>query len=530
MNSLPLSSNSCCSSPSEDGSDEHHDIACQDTSHSVLSSVDNNDQDYLRIDDASDDDDIAVAAEAAANAVEEADAAAANAHKLMDFEGAEDPHNFSAGNEDVNDSISNNDNNIDDETDVLPICRICFQSSLSSSSSNRPLLHFKPAKTVPSTSSTSKLSLFEHVHVHIFCGKTAGILFQKNPHSGRVHTKNTAQWEIMSKAGIKNKHGTEKDVCTALALSRWAMLPDDQPLPPSKRCDFKATVKRNSRKKLSLATRQYFLLREFEANLEMVRQESLELDHLQHQHNLELMGTPSSPEFIDEDKTASLERQVLDSFATSFPGPDVIHHRHNSDSQMIDIDQFESSTSIEVPQFAAVAQQRQDFGVSVATSPTTTATTTTTTSPLPASPPLGSTYAHPFPPSLFDATLPMTTSETAPGIPLINFSTFPNAPFVHPLPGRPLAAPLKGSLSLPPTHSKTKLSPIKAGKTKTKLHPAIEHVRFDKHSNVMDESGKITCPCGGRHKVDDGSATARQSWRTHALTKQHQQWLLRSTT
>lgn len=540
---------------SVDGGDFHHH-QCDLFDHISSRDVDN------PMDD-DDDDDIAVAAEAAANAVEAADAAvAANAaahDELVDFGGAAavDLVKYSVAHDvDATGNSSNDDDTGSSSNDVpLPpatTCRICFQSSITNSSSNRPLLHFEPTEQKIVSSSTTveeantPTSSWEDVHVHIFCGKTAGILFQKNPHSGRVHTQSTAQWEIMSKAGIKNKHGTGKDTAIALARTRCAMLPEDRPPPPSKTFDLGSSNRNNiNRKKTpSTATRQFYLVREFEATLKQVREElDREVEKQQQQterkQNQQLVPTVATTVTIQIPvpvKAASMERQVLGSLAASYSGSETAataEQNHLSFEPLPASNAFgPRSTQIEVLPFnTAQPQHHTDFGT--ASSPTTTATTNTTTSPLPASPPMGSSFAPFFGGPVHS---PGLLEGSMSGMPLMNFSTFPNATIVHPLPGRPLAPPRKGSLSLPPPPSKS--LPIKIGQTHAKQFLRqqqqrqllqLDHIRFDKHGALMDQNGKVSCPCGGRHKADDGTAIARQSWSTHALTKQHQKWLLQSS-
>jgi hypothetical protein len=182
--------------------------------------------------------------------------------------------------------------------------------------------------------------------------------------------------------------------------------------------------------------------------------------------------------------------------------------------------------SIEVPLLALVHER--DDEVIAAPSQTTTATTptiTSTTAP-PASLLMGS---HP----LFVRSSLMHPSLEVAG--LMNFSTFPNRTTLQSAPG-PLTYQLKAAHDLPLANHGKQPS-VRAGKTNPKRHSSkqlqqqqsTDQVCFDRHGNLIDRRGKVTCPCGGRHKADDGSATAKQSWRTHALTKQHQKWLQTST-
>ena len=129
----------------------------------------------------SEDEDIAFAAEAAANAVAAADAE----QQRLD--------------------------------ESLLACRICG----SRSSKGRPVVRFLPvehdmaaAKAAPAVQSFT-----EDIALHIFCGKTASIL----------SAINRPELEILTKAGLKNKHGIGPEVNAALARTRCAILLEEAP-------------------------------------------------------------------------------------------------------------------------------------------------------------------------------------------------------------------------------------------------------------------------------------------------------------
>lgn len=94
------------------------------------------------------------------------------------------------------------------------VCLICQRPD------DRPLLHFGG---------------YNDIYLHVFCGKTASILPDVN----------CPDLEILSKAGLKNKHGTGPDVNAALVRTRSAV-----------------------------ADKEYYLVREFEAVLEEIRENS----------------------------------------------------------------------------------------------------------------------------------------------------------------------------------------------------------------------------------------------------------------
>jgi len=107
------------------------------------------------------------------------------------------------------------------------VCRICGQVA----APHRPLLVFQELSSYPPLVETMSQTLY----LHVFCGKTAGIL----------PTVASPQWEILSKAGLKNKHGIGPQVNMALARTRCAMA----------------------------GGKPYYLVREFEAHLSLIRQQ-----------------------------------------------------------------------------------------------------------------------------------------------------------------------------------------------------------------------------------------------------------------
>lgn len=117
--------------------------------------------------------------------------------------------------------------------DPTEICRICGKSD------GRPVLRFHavpPDRTVLLT--VPDVHTFGHdICLHLFCGRTASIL----------PSVNQPELEILTKAGLKNKHGTGPDVNIALARTRAAV------------------VRENS------ILKYFYLVREFEAHLGSIR-------------------------------------------------------------------------------------------------------------------------------------------------------------------------------------------------------------------------------------------------------------------
>lgn len=168
----------------------------------ALKSNDNHaDNDNNKNDD-DDVDDIAFAAEAAAEAVEAADAAS----QQQQLE------------------------------DALLTCRICGRGN----EEGRPILRFLPVdhNVNAARAAPGVRSFMEDIGLHIFCGKTASIL----------PSVNQPELEILTKAGLKNKHGIGAEVNAALARTRCAVLQT----PEAKE-------------------KQYYLVREFEAHLAAIR-------------------------------------------------------------------------------------------------------------------------------------------------------------------------------------------------------------------------------------------------------------------
>jgi hypothetical protein len=110
----------------------------------------------------------------------------------------------------------------------------------------KPLLHFHPVEhdLLVSAAAPAVTSFTMAISLHVFCGRTASIL----PHINRPDL------EILTKAGLKNKHGIGQDVDGALSRTRCATVPTAE-----------TTTAGHVKEK------QFYLVREFEANLAAVR-------------------------------------------------------------------------------------------------------------------------------------------------------------------------------------------------------------------------------------------------------------------
>ena len=142
-------------------------------------------------------------------------------------------------------------------------CRICGKGG----EDGRAMIHFPPmdidmtvAQVAPNVTTFT-----EDLALHVFCGKTASIL----------PNVNMPQYEILSKAGIKNKHGIGTEVNTALARTRVA------------------TVTQTGAKE-----KQFYIVQEFEANLSAVRMASGTHHVYQQQPQLPEIAIPPHPHHL----------------------------------------------------------------------------------------------------------------------------------------------------------------------------------------------------------------------------------------
>jgi hypothetical protein len=101
------------------------------------------------------------------------------------------------------------DEDEEEEDDLSQPCRLCGKGN-----DGRAMIRFYPvqvdlnvASVAPTTNTFS-----QDITLHVFCGKTASIL----------PNVQMPQYEILSKAGIKNKHGIGAEVNGALARTRCA--------------------------------------------------------------------------------------------------------------------------------------------------------------------------------------------------------------------------------------------------------------------------------------------------------------------
>jgi hypothetical protein len=120
-------------------------------------------------------------------------------------------------------------------------CRICGKCK---EDDDRPMCHFLPAPVDEHTQAVAPgvVTFDQEIVLHVFCGKTASIL----------PSINQPDLEILSKAGIKNKHGIGPEVNGALARTRSCT----------------ATGEGSKEK-------TFFIVKEFEAHLAAIRSASI---------------------------------------------------------------------------------------------------------------------------------------------------------------------------------------------------------------------------------------------------------------
>jgi hypothetical protein len=417
-----------------------------------------------------DDDEIAVAAEAAANAVEEADAAV-QAHQQ-----AQHAQLLSTVTSHPHDRRLQN-----------PVCRVCCQSSASHQNTNRPMIRFLPTVTPTCIDPASVENTFgEDVSLHIFCGKTASFVFLNNNNNS-----SNAKWEIISKAGLKHKYGIGPEVNAALASTRCAILDGGS-------AGVASMSSRN--KKQSLASRSFYLVREFEAVFAVIQNGSVPVDcPTNHRHEQQQLPRPQQhhlllPDLLLAPAPAPASTSLL--YANPFGGNDPFSSTATGINDALFQYQLQQTEQ-------AFKGNRAADALGISTSPSQDSTTPTS------SPPVG-----PIHPPL----LPLC------GPALMNFSSFPTSGAADSQSAyiEDITTTMSTTTTITTaTHRGGKRKAIKAGNS----GHAPKIYRFDRKGKLVDNAWKVLCECGGRHKPDDGTYAGKLSWRNHAMTKQHQEWL-----
>jgi hypothetical protein len=371
-----------------------------------------------------DDFDIAFAAEAAANAVEAADAE----QQRLD--------------------------------ESMLRCRICGQGRIE----GRPILRFLPVPhdVHAATAAPSVVSFPQDICLHIFCGKTASIL----------PSVNQPELEILTKAGLKNKHGIGPEVNAALARTRCAVLAQEgaagagaagttntnttgtSGTGTSSTTSTSASSASNSSKE-----KQYYLVREFEAHLAAIR----------HTHI----------NFISEGGSSN-----SGSGNTTNTNNNNLNNNNNP-----------------------TANGGGDPYTQTQTSNTTTARPMKTQQAL-----LRPTVIQQAPPQQQRASQ-------------LNH-------YFDPTKGVPVRA-AAGMIQKPTTTSST--SSTSTSRSRRQVMPIIplEHQHQQQHQHqhqhqqglpTTEDGYKVRCGCGGMH-WPAGTSRGVASWRNHVMTKRHQKWM-----
>lgn len=181
------------------------------------------------------------------------------------------------------------------ETIEHPFCCICGQGN----EVGRQILRFLPVTHdfAAAQAAPGVMTFGQDILLHIFCGKTASIL----------PTVNRPDLEILTKAGLKNKHGIGPEVNAALARTRTAVFLPVEPIPGGGRnqkndkAEDAASANNACNKE-----KQFYLVREFEAHLASIRHTHISFDADPGQ------GSLADDPFVAPANLASLEDVYVD--------------------------------------------------------------------------------------------------------------------------------------------------------------------------------------------------------------------------
>lgn len=157
------------------------------------------------------------------------------------------------------------------------ICRICGKGTSQEDNRRRLVVRFLPAATVlPEVSGVTTWN--QDIVLHVFCGKTASIL----------PTVNQPDLEILTKAGVKNKHGIGPEVNAALARTRCATVTS------AAGSSAAAAVTPTFKEK------EFYLIKEFEAHLQAIRSASSSTRPYHHHAEQQQSSTASFTQYHEE--------------------------------------------------------------------------------------------------------------------------------------------------------------------------------------------------------------------------------------
>mmetsp|Transcript_22795 Transcript_22795/g.34549 ORF Transcript_22795/g.34549 Transcript_22795/m.34549 type:complete len:353 (-) Transcript_22795:81-1139(-) len=251
------------------------------------------------------------AAEAAAAAEEQEQQLAAKQQEQQQQSEHNDPARQSSLNNESNIQYqelgTNNSSSTQANIDVNIKCRICGKTQ---QEDPRPVCRFLPAQVDLNTTTVAPgvVTFDQDITVHVFCGKTASIL----------PNVNQPDLEILSKAGIKNKHGIGPEVNGALARTR------------------SSTIHAEGSKE-----KTFYIVKEFEAHLATIRSAS--------------MGAAAA--VAAEHRLASTQPQYhhVSPMALDHPGHPVVAHSIEPSMDMYHSTHSPAVTHLSNPQHMAVS-------------------------------------------------------------------------------------------------------------------------------------------------------------------------------
>ena len=398
-------------------------------------------------------------------------------------------------------AISNNTTN-----NATLTCRICKQGE----TEGRPIIRFAPVDNAlhAAAAAPGVATFSQDVQLHVFCGKTASIL----------PNVNSPELEILTKAGLKNKHGIGPEVNAALARTRCAILHQD-----------------------GAKEKNYYLVREFEAHLAAIR----------HTH-INFLSNGGSTGGTNGNKQQQLQGNI----------PQIIRPPKQAAGSLPAAPQpngiFNSRQQAQNQRQLAQRLQPQQTGVPLQPGPAPTAMT-----------PQVQQNQHYIPNNPYDITqyqAAFTSVNQGPGpnrflpsifqqqgaqnsMSNINNDGSNSAPNKR-LPARATAGKKKSKSSKnggkgankrrqrQPPHPQQQFQqqgllipvPLSAPPQQLLLSQTVERRQGPPASSPtpqqveMTPEGKVKCPCGGKH-WPAGSPRHAASWRSHLQTKRHKKWM-----
>lgn len=381
----------------------------------------------------------------------------------------------------------------DDDDDEPAVCRICGKAD------DRPILRFLPVLdyALAVMAAAPHVQTFHcDIYLHVFCGKTASILSNVNQ----------PELEILTKAGLKNKHGIGPEVNAALSRTRCAILQEEK----------------------GTKEKQFYLVREFEANLAVIRHTHISFarDNYHH-HQIE----PPNPKVSSNNNNVLTLQQLYplsvppSMLATTSPSVLNNHHINNNNNgggvgevallpshygssppmaqllqSMTGLTPSSSSCTNENP----FAMTNQNFQANQGNNQLSTMMT------------------------MYDAS---STSGGSPTLEQLE-SMLQQQHHLHQLQQQQQETPTVATMTSTPSSpasSATKWIPVKAAAGQIAVGNNHNHHREYTGMTVMNNGtgscgNKVYCECGGTH-LPTHTTKGVASWRNHVMTKRHQKWM-----